>query len=167
MKKSYLFLTIFLFLISNTYGQEDWLYVFYDSTESCGYRDNTGTIVIKPGKYSMCFTDSFTHFAAVYCDEKGLIGINRSDKILFQIFSYDNGPDPISEGLFRIFEDQKIGYANTEGQIIIPPLYPCAFPFKKGKAKVSINCTKKAEGEHSTWLSQDWIYIDKTGKQVK
>ena len=39
-------------------------------------------------------------------------------------------------------------------------------PFENGFAMVSIDCKSQSDGEHSSWVSNNWFYIDKTGKKV-
>lgn len=153
--------------VGEVFGQEETLYRFFDSADNCGYRNRHAEIIIPPGKYSMCFTDSSKHFAAVFSEKNGLIGIDANGKRLFQIFSYDNGPDPLSDGLFRIIINEKIGFANAKGEIIIDPEYDCAYAFQNGMAKVSYTCQSKTSGEHSIWKSKKWIYIDTLGHVVK
>ena len=83
------------------------------------------------------------------------------------MFSFDNGPDYASEGLFRIIQNNKIGYADSAtGKVIIKPQFGCAFPFDNGFAKVSFNCATHSDGEHKIWTSDNWFYIDKKGKKV-
>lgn len=51
----------------------------------------------------------------------------------------DNGPNSMSEGLVRIIDDKGLmGFAYMLGNIVIKPQYKFAFPFKGGKAKVTI-----------------------------
>jgi hypothetical protein len=132
-----------------------------------GYLDYAGDTMIAAGKYSICFTDTFETFGIVFDENLGIIGINKAEEKLFNVFSYDNGPDYLSEGLFRIIIDDKIGYADEKGKIVISPTFMCAYLFQNGKARVSFSCSKVADGEHSTWESEDWFYIDKNGKIVQ
>ena len=84
---------------------------------------------------------------------------------LYDVFVYDNGPDYASEGLIRVVKNGKIGYADAKSYtIVITPQYDCAFPFENGKAKVSNKCKTLKEGEHNTWTSDEWQYVDKKGK---
>ena len=84
---------------------------------------------------------------------------------LYEVFIYDNGPDYASEGLIRVVKNGKIGYADAKTfAIVITPQFDCAFPFENGKAKVSNKCKTIKEGEHSTWTSDEWQYVDKKGK---
>jgi len=96
-----------------------------------------------------------------------LVAIDRQEHILYQVFIFDNGPDDTSDGLFRILVNNRIGYANySTGKIVINPQFGCAWPFEHGIAKVSIDCQKRSDGEHSTWFSNNWFYISKAGKKV-
>ncbi len=140
-----------------------------DSTgQACGYANQKGKVVIANGKYEVCFTDTFRTYAIVVKRDSGIFeAINRDEKVLYQVFGFDNGPDESSDGLFRIIANHKIGYADSAtGNIVINPMYDCAFPFVNGVAQVSIDCKTVTEGEHQTWISEHWIYIDKNGKRA-
>jgi len=164
--------------ISKTYSEiipsADTLYSFSsdeNATEmSCGYKNNKGDTIIPLGKYMQCFTDTFIHFAIVYDkknDASKMIAINRKDEIIFDIYYYDNGPDYISEGLFRIKRNGKIGYANEQGEIVIDPIYECANAFENNKAKVALKCTLTKEGEYTRQDSDAWFFIDRKGNRIK
>ena len=132
-----------------------------------GYVNMDGDTLIPIGKYQYCYTDTLKHFAIVLKKNGQLIAIDQSDRQLFEVFRFDNGPDYVKEGLFRIIKDGKIGYANQKGEVVIKPQFDCAFPFKNGQAKVSNNCTSIDEGEHNRWESNEWFFIDHNGKQIK
>lgn len=146
----------------------NYLVSFADTSKGgYGYKNQNGDIVIPPGKYSFCFTDTFRTFAVVAKPNLGFVAIDRQENVLYKVFPFDNGPDYTSEGLFRILENNKIGYADSRtGKIVIEPKFDCAFPFENGVAMVSFDCKTQSEGEHSSWLSDHWFYIDKTGKNV-
>lgn len=132
-----------------------------------GYVNMKGDTVIALGKYIMCITDTFRSYAIVMKKDGDFIGIDRAENIIYKVFLFDNGPDYASEGLFRITENNKIGYADaTTGAVVIKPQFECAWPFEEGTAKVSNTCTTKNAGEHSTWESDHWFYIDSIGKEV-
>lgn len=145
-----------------------WLSFIDTSKDEYGYKNLKGDTVIQPGKYSMCFTDTFRNYAIVLKLNSGFVSIDRQQNILYKVLPFDNGPDYTSDGLFRILKDNKIGYADSEtGKIIIKPQYHCAFPFDNGIAKVSLKCKTKSHGEHTTWISNKWFYINKKGRKVK
>ena len=81
---------------------------------------------------------------------------------------YDNGPDMPSEGLVRVKDKSgKIGYAETNGNIVISPRFAFAYPFKNGQAKVTfegkLNMVPESNGELHYWQSERWYCIDRSG----
>ena len=146
----------------------NYLLLFNDTvTDGYGYKNANGDIVIAEGKYAMCFTDTFKTYAIVVKPDSGFVAIDRQENVLYKVYPFDNGPDEASDGLFRIIENNKMGYANAlTGAIVIQPQFKCAWPFKDGTAKVSNDCKTQTDGEHSTWVSNNWFYIDTTGKTL-
>lgn len=130
------------------------------------YGTPDGKEIIPAGKYQRCYTDTFRNYAIVY-NQHRMVAIDRNETILYEVFMFDNGPDYPSEGLFRMIQNGKIGYADAEnGQVVIPAQFDCAFPFENGKAKVSNACSTEKDGEYSLWTSNEWKYIDRTGKWI-
>jgi len=132
-----------------------------------GYINSKGDTIIPVGKYYYCYTDTVRNLGIVM--EKGgrIIGIDRKGNELFEVFKYDNGPDYVSDGLFRIIKNGEIGYADINGKVKIKPQFNCAYPFKNGVAKVSKKCITEKMGEYSIWKSDNWFNIDKQGRQIK
>jgi len=149
-------------------ANSDYLLMFEDSlTGQQGYRDQQGEVVIPLGKYTLCITDTFAHHAVVLT-QRGFAVIDRTQKVLYKVFTYDNGPDYTSDGLFRIVEGGKIGYADAATyEVVIRPQFDCAYPFENGLARVSNDCRTEQSGEHSSWESEHWQNIDKQGNVVK
>lgn len=143
----------------------------FEYGSSNGYANSSGDIIIPEGTFNMCFTDTFINFSYVFDQQKygsEMVAVNRNKEVIFDAYLFDNGPDYISDGLFRIKRNGKIGFANQSGKIVIPPKYTCAFPFEDGKAKVAYTCTiLKDDMGHSTSESDGWFYIDKFGKRIK
>ncbi len=132
-----------------------------------GYVNLKRDTIIGLGKYSYCFTDTFRTYAFVATKDSGIVAIDQQENHLYNVFLLDNGPDEVSDGLFRIISKNKIGYADAiTGAVVISPQFDCAYPFENGVAQVSINCNTKTNNEHVTWESDDWRYIDLTGKNV-
>lgn len=153
--------------IGNDAGGKTWFLECNESYDSCGYVNEKGNEMIPMGKYALCYTDIFDTYAIVLDSEKGIVGIDREEAILFKVFPFDNGPDLPKEGLFRIVDSgNKIGYANMRGEIVIKPQFECAYPFENGKAKVSKICEKSKEGEHVAWWSNTWFYINPMGEKI-
>lgn len=137
------------------------------SDTECAYVNLNGDTIIAANAYQMCFADTIKYFGAFLTHDNTFVGVDPNNQVLFEIFQYDNGPDYISEGLFRIVLEDKIGYANERGEIVILPKYACAFPFENGKAKVALECTKIQQGEHTQVNAEKWIYIDNQGNIVE
>jgi hypothetical protein len=149
---------------------KDFLILKTNKAEQYGYVDSKGAVIIPFGKYSMCFTDTFKNFAIVLKSGSGFVVIDRMENVEYNVFPFDNGPDYLKEGYFRIVKDGKIGYAGSDFSVKIKPQYGCAFPFEKGKAKVSYDCKTETDPqthEYHTWISKNWFYIDKQGNRIK
>lgn len=135
-------------------------------TSLYAYFDDQGHKVL--GDYRAAYTDTLTEYGIVA--DPDFVVIDRTGKHIYKFYRYDNGPDYLSEGTYRIVKNDKIGFIDSAtAKILIEPKFDCAFPFENGKAKVSFKCktVKSFPGdEHSTWVSDDWFYIDKTGKIV-
>lgn len=167
MKIKLIILLLFVFISCDN---SNYLVLLTNKQGDYAYANLKGDTIIPFGKYPMCFTDTFKKFAIVIKPKTGLVAINRDEKVLFEIFPFDNGPDEPSEGMFRIVENGKIGYADLNFSVKIKPQYECAFPFKNGIAKVSCDCKTipvNRDGEYNEWVSNNWFYINKSGVNVK
>lgn len=134
--------------------------------EQSGYVNLSGDTVVAFGQYYYLFTDTVRHFAIV-ASKEGLIGINKKDEKLFNVYMFDNGPDYYSEGLFRIIVNGKMGFANEKGKIVIEPKYSFAAPFYGGKAKVTFKHRLIGDDEHKEVKSDEWFYINKKAETIK
>lgn len=135
--------------------------------DQCGYKDAAGNIKINYGKYPLCFTDTFKTYAIVLRPDIGYIGINKKEEILYKVLPYDNGPDYVEDGYFRIIENLKIGFVDAAtGLVKIPPTYTAAMPFHNKYAPVCPDCIIQKDGEYNLWVGGKWGLIDKKGKIV-
>lgn len=146
-------------------GQNGYLFLIRDTTpdERYGYVNLQGDTVVPFSRYLMCYTDTIRTIGFALNADNKFVGINKKGNVLFEVFPFDNGPDAPSDGLFRIIKKGKIGYADLNGKIVIKPRFDCAFPFEKGFASVSMDCRTITKGEHSRWVSDSWVVIDKKG----
>jgi hypothetical protein len=97
------------------------------------------------------------------------VAINRKQKVLYEVFNYDNGPDYLSEGLHRFIENGKMGFANERGKKVIPANYDFVYPFSEGEAEFCNQCVSVKMGEHSSHdrTKGIWGRINKKGKILK
>ena len=138
----------------------------YELGVPSGYVNQKGDTVIPVGKYQYCFFDTVTTYTIVR-DISGIYAIDQKENRLFEVYWFDNGPDYIKDGLFRIERNGKIGYANTNGEVVIEPQFECANAFENEKAKVTFECDLKKFGEHAEMKSDTWFFIDKTGRRIE
>ena len=149
--------------------------VYKDSTSGLGspfaFINSNKDTIIPFGKYSHCWTDTLKSFAIVYdsLNTNGeVVAIDKNEHILFDIVFFDNWPDELQDDLFRVKRNDKIGFANSNGKIVIPCQFECAFWFENGRAKVAYHCTETHDDcEHTTPLSNEWFYMDIKGKRIK
>jgi hypothetical protein len=91
----------------------------------------------------------------------------RKDGKEIQTLTYDNKADPFSDGLARTKINGKIGFFNTNLDIILKPIYDFAFPFHNGKAEICIGCKEKKDGENSILEGGKWKKIDRNGLVIE
>lgn len=138
------------------------------------YLNERGDTIVPYGKYRYCQTDTIKKIGFVYENkpkDARIICINDAGKELFYVFKYDNGPDYIQEGLFRIMdEDGLVGFADSLGNVIIEPQFKFAYPFKGGKTKATLKGEREvvpeSDGEKHYWESETWFYIDKKNRRL-
>ena len=138
------------------------------------YLNERGDTIVPYGKYRFCQTDTIRNIGFVYENiaNAKIVCIDVKGRKLFDVFQYDNGPDYIREGLFRIMDENGlIGFADLLGNEVIKPQFKFALPFENGKAKVTFSGESKdipdSNGEKHYRESSDWYYIDKNGKILK
>ncbi|XWN38550.1 MAG: WG repeat-containing protein [Balneola sp.] len=171
-------------------------YVYYDKTKSdttnveiliavtdeeflqfgsrVAYLNTKGDTIIPFDKYAYLGTDTLTHYANVieFLKDSSYgrwITIDRNQNTLYDIVSFDNGPDYFHEGLLRVKRNGKMGFADKYGQIAIPCKYDFAWWFKDGKAKVTFDAREINDkyDDHTRIESDEWFYIDKNGTRIK
>lgn len=133
------------------------------------YLNEQGDTIIPYGKYKFCQTDTIRHIGFVYENRQNarIICIDNQGKELFYVYKYDNGPDYIREGLFRIMdEDGWIGFADSLGNVVIKPQFKFATSFENGKAQATTSGDAINDGEHSFWKSDEWQLIDHKGDKM-
>jgi hypothetical protein len=135
------------------------------------YLNQQGDTIIPFGKYKFLGSDTLRYYADVMHFENGKwrwVAIDQQQRILFDLFSFDNGPDDFNNGLRRIKRNGLFGFANKKGQIVIPCQYTFAYYFNEGIAKVTKSPVKFIKsGEYTSVKSKNWIYINTKGEKVE
>ncbi|PJZ25768.1 hypothetical protein CH352_01955 [Leptospira hartskeerlii] len=129
-----------------------------------GYKDQNGKVQISP-QYSIAY-DFNENGVGFSFSQDGWICIDPQNKVLLNVFTFDNGPDYFSEGLARFVENSKFGFFDASCKKVIPANYDFAFPIREGFSIVCNDCKSVSDGEHSTIEGGKYGLIDKTGKIV-
>lgn len=127
-----------------------------------GFKDGQGKVVTKARFHTA--RNFLQGGIAAVVDERGWAYIDKKGNVVIRPFLVDNGPDYFQEGLARFSVDQKFGFFDNHGRIIILPRFDFAFPFHEGLAAACMGCGTSSEGEHHIVDGRTWGYIDHNGK---
>ena len=157
--KQILYLTALLISLNN-FGQTKFKIkeVETKSWKSIYYIVNEKGETIKEldtAKYVVSMNDDKYRYFAVFMikGESGWSAIDSNEKILFKVYNTSFGepsPDEIIDNKIRIVdENNKIGFADYKGNIIIKPKFEIATSFYKDKAIIGESCEKIPWDEHA------------------
>lgn len=170
-----------IFLACGLFAQaQQKLYYFISKDNLIGVKNQNGKIVIPAehksideiknneivkGNLIMLFP------ATVKMEEPNSFGVayNRKGELLFVPFAFDNGPDPINEGLMRYVKNKKVGFVNREGKVVIPAKYDFVTSFNYGIAGYCDGCVwdDSKDKEHPTLKGGTWVYINNKGESLQ
>lgn len=91
----------------------------------------------------------------------------RKDGKEIQTLTYDNGADPFSDGLARTRINGKIGFFNTNLEIVLKPIYDFAFPFHNGIAEICTGCKEKQADDTMMLDGGKWQKINREGLVIE
>lgn len=137
--------------------------------------------VLDSAKYLISFNvNNFGYFAVFGVKNKsGWTAIDANENILFQVYNTSFGepsPDYLIENKIRIIDDNnKIGFANEKGEIIIKPQFEIVTSFHNGKAIIGEKCekipwdkhAKENDCHHYSIVCDNHGYINDNGKVLK
>ena len=144
--------------------------------------DEKGNLIkqLDSSKYSVSFNDNSLRYFAIFLikGHRGWSAIDSNEKILFEVYNQGNeiNPDYLVENKIRIVdENQKIGFANEKGQIIIKPQFEMVTSFHNGKAIIAESCekipwkkhTEESDCHHYSIQCKKYGYIDEKGKIIE
>jgi len=104
-------------------------------------------------------------------ERDGYWAFNKDNEKLFKVYNFDNGPDRISDGLFRIIDEKSglIGFADLQGKIVIPYQFKWVNRFSEGLAGVCIDCISEKHDNPKVFtklLKGAFGFINKKGEIV-
>ena len=172
----FIFSFFILFPVLSLSAQKNKLTRFCQETLNetvCGYLNKEGDTIVQAGKYNNLPERIKKTVIVQHTDDPDKwVMIDNNALEMYQIYAFGGDPDSFNEGLLRFIQNDKIGFINQKGQIIITPEYCQATPFVKGKSIVNVNATKidksATDAQNSTlWEGGKWGVIDKKGNAVK
>jgi hypothetical protein len=132
----------------------------------CLRKSATGDLFVAPQILKEITFDSYG-LAAVLSPADGWMYASREGKILITgVPMMDNAADTFHDGLVRTVRNEKYGFANREGQLVIPAIYDGATNFSQGHAKVCQSCRSKCVDfgcEYHVFSGGEWFEIDAKG----
>ncbi len=145
---------------------KEWYLIHDTAEELSGFVNMKGDTVI-PLKYGYptFVSDTFRSFTYVYMPSRGIVAINKKEEVLFEPYFFDNSPDEVHDGLIRIKIDNKVGFADLNGRIVIAPIYDNAHWFEKGYSLVGFKCYMDLiYDEHNPMVCRKSGVINKKGQ---
>ena len=142
-------LTGFYLDTSYAQGPEIWTLFQDEETELIGYKDSNQNIKINP-KFTFAMDRQFKNIIAVYeqIDKNNYESyylLKNGKKVgIDSLYLWDNAPDCENEGKirFRNKDNDKVGFFDKDGEIIIPALYNDTSAFRNNMAVVLVNAEK-------------------------
>jgi len=89
----------------------------------------------------------------------------RKDGKMIETVEYDGQADEFSDGLARTKIDGKIGFFNSNLEIVLKPIYDFAFPFHNGTSEICMGC--KDKGQESLLDGGKWKTINREGLVIE
>jgi hypothetical protein len=126
------------------------------------------TITVVPGARGS--TSPFDHggYRYVYdATRRWFAFFSPVGKKIANVVFFDNGPDPWSEGVRRIQDEQgRYGFMDKSQRLVVAPAYDYAVPFDGGFAKVAKDPVFRKVGEHTALVKATWGLVDRRGRLV-
>jgi hypothetical protein len=142
-------------------GHHDRFVIEDEASGLYGYRNAAGERVI-PLRFQFAYPFAPEGVAAVVENGKPEF-IDVRGEVLFEAFSYDNGPDYFTEDRARVVVDGKVGFIDRSGRMAVAPRYDYASAFCHGLAVVCNGCVQGV-GEHAGYSGGKWGFVDEQGR---
>lgn len=149
------------------------------SENYCLVTENGKIKKLNPKKYLVSLTNHENAYFAVFSikGQKGWTAIDYNEGILFEVYNTvpnEPWPDFLIENKIRIVgKNEKIGFANECGEVIIPPQFEFVTHFHNNKAIIAQDCKKKYNSQNRQTDYNNYIieckhgYIDERGRIIK
>ncbi|MEJ5104264.1 WG repeat-containing protein [Chryseobacterium sp. MYb328] len=154
MKKILFFVALFLF--SMTPAQKKFQIIYQNGDYYTAYiADKNGKVIRKlDDSFGLNYRPETLGYFSIFSikGEDGWTAIDINGKKLFKVLNTEIGtmsPDDIIQKKIRIVdENNKIGFADEKGRIVIKPRFEEVSSFYHGKAIIGEKCKKKSLNDH-------------------
>jgi hypothetical protein len=142
----------------------------FKEVSNCVKLSKKGQLFIAP-QYVRQLSFGENGLAVVYSKEEGWLYVNRKGRVVISgVAALDNGADVFHDGLVRFSKNNRWGFADVKGKVVVPAIYDGALNFENGLAKVCNGCRSECAGadcEHHGFSGGEWCYINTKGENVK
>lgn len=136
---------------------------------NCVRRSAKGKPIVAPEILKQLDFDAHG-LAPVFSRTEGWMYANRRGTVVVTgVPEVDNWADSFHDGLVRIVQNGKYGFANRSGRVVIAPIYDGAMSFDMGRATVCNGCQNKCaqpDCEHHFFSGGEWFQVDTKGAIV-
>jgi hypothetical protein len=87
----------------------------------------------------------------------------RKDGKIISTLTYDGKADAFSDGFARTRVNGKVGFFNSNLDIVLKPIYDFAFPFHNGIAEICMGCKETNEDGTAMLDGGKWKKINREG----
>lgn len=181
MKKDLLFLFIFGFSMIS--AQKKFQIIYQNNDYSTSYIADKNKKVIKKldDSYILNYRPETLGYFSIFAmrEDSGWVAVDIDGNKLFKVLNTEVGtpsPDDIVENRIRIVDEQeRIGFADEKGKIIIQPQFEMVTTFHNGKAIIGEKCKQvpwdmhpgENDCKHYSVECEKYGYINSKGKVIE
>lgn len=152
-------------------GSEEFYMSYKDpETSLYGIKNQKGKIIAAP-QYEMIYGGNKlfhpsapdTEYLVPVLKRNQIMRIVKDGSVRFRTVYFDNGPDYYEDGLSRFIEkdkkgNDKVGFHDRKGNVVIQPLYDHASPFRNGYAFVCKGCWAEKRKQQKYPVVSDQVF---------
>ncbi len=110
------------------------------ATKLFGLKDDKGKVIVEP-QFTMVGKSAEGETLIPVIKNGTFLRLDQNGQVKFEAVFFDNLWDYYEEGLSRFLKDHvKVGFHDSQGNVVIKPEYDFATPFKEGFSKVCNGC---------------------------
>ncbi len=133
-------ITLGLLLLFTNSAWAEKLVSFEDKkTKLFGFKDAKGKVVV-PAQYEMVGEPAEGEALIPVVKNRTFLRMDKKGHVRFESVFFDNAWDYYQDGLARFLRNNKVGFHDAKGTVVVKPVYDFASPFKDGYSNVCNDC---------------------------